>query len=88
MEETDFEELVPHIDSANNESFLRAWPKPNLGTSAESRYQTEQSQLAEHQPEIIVVSGLPRSGTSMLMQMLSSGGIEVYSDGQRGADVR
>jgi RNase adaptor protein for sRNA GlmZ degradation len=37
--------------------------------------------------EIIVVSGLPRSGTSLLMQMLHAGGIEVVSDHVRTADV-
>jgi len=37
-------------------------------------------------PEIIVVSGLPRSGTSMMMRMLEAGGIEPLSDGVRSAD--
>jgi hypothetical protein len=36
---------------------------------------------------IVVVSGLPRSGTSMMMKMLEVGGLPVLSDGQRGADV-
>jgi len=36
---------------------------------------------------IVVVSGLPRSGTSMMMRMLSAGGLEVMTDGERGADV-
>jgi len=35
---------------------------------------------------VIVVSGLPRAGTSMMMQMLAAGGIEVLSDDARGAD--
>lgn len=35
---------------------------------------------------IIVVSGLPRSGTSMAMKMLAAGGIEVVTDGERRAD--
>ena len=35
---------------------------------------------------IIVVSGLPRSGTSLMMQMLAAGGIEVVTDGQRKSD--
>jgi hypothetical protein len=35
---------------------------------------------------IVVVSGLPRSGTSMAMKMLEAGGIEVVTDGQRTAD--
>jgi len=35
---------------------------------------------------VIVVSGLPRSGTSMLMKMLEAGGLQVVTDGQRTAD--
>jgi hypothetical protein len=35
---------------------------------------------------IVVVSGLPRSGTSMLMKMLEAGGLPLVSDGQRVAD--
>ena len=37
--------------------------------------------------EIIVVSGLPRSGTSLMMQMLDNGGVEVVTDGTRTADI-
>lgn len=36
--------------------------------------------------EIIVVSGLPRSGTSLMMQMLAAGGIEIVTDAIREAD--
>ena len=36
---------------------------------------------------VVVVSGLPRSGTSMLMQMLRAGGLPVLSDGERAADA-
>jgi len=35
---------------------------------------------------IIIVSGLPRSGTSMMMNMLHAGGLAVVSDGVRTAD--
>lgn len=35
---------------------------------------------------VIVVSGLPRSGTSMMMKMLAEGGLEVVSDELRRAD--
>lgn len=35
---------------------------------------------------IVVVSGLPRSGTSMAMKMLEAGGVEVVTDGARTAD--
>jgi hypothetical protein len=36
---------------------------------------------------ITVVSGLPRSGTSLMMQMLAAGGLPVLSDGERQADA-
>lgn len=36
---------------------------------------------------IVVVSGLPRSGTSMMMRMLGAGGIPILADGERGADI-
>jgi hypothetical protein len=36
---------------------------------------------------ITVVSGLPRSGTSMAMKMLEEGGLQVVTDGVRGADA-
>ena len=35
---------------------------------------------------IIVVSGLPRSGTSMMMNMLKAGGVTLLTDGFRKAD--
>jgi hypothetical protein len=37
--------------------------------------------------EIIVVSGLPRSGTSLMMQMLDNGGVKVVTDNIRTADT-
>jgi len=36
---------------------------------------------------IIIVSGLPRSGTSLMMQMLAAGGLSVLSDGERKPDT-
>src|SRR3982074_1052055 len=36
---------------------------------------------------ITVVSGLPRSGTSLMMQMLTAGGMHPLTDGQRAADA-
>lgn len=38
------------------------------------------------QDPIIVVSGLPRSGTSLMMQMLNAGGVPILSDDQRPPD--
>lgn len=36
--------------------------------------------------ELTIVSGLPRSGTSMMMQMLADGGLEIFTDNARKAD--
>ncbi|MEO7100485.1 MAG: tetratricopeptide repeat protein [Luteolibacter sp.] len=36
--------------------------------------------------EFIIVSGLPRSGTSLMMQILRAGGMELMHDGKRVAD--
>ncbi len=36
---------------------------------------------------IVVVSGLPRSGTSMLMKMLDAGGMAIMTDSERVADI-
>src|SRR5215813_2420595 len=36
---------------------------------------------------ITIVSGLPRSGTSLMMQMLVAGGLAALSDGERRADT-
>jgi hypothetical protein len=36
---------------------------------------------------VTVVSGLPRSGTSLMMQMIHAGGMQAVEDGQRTADA-
>lgn len=38
------------------------------------------------QTPTVIVSGLPRSGTSMMMQVLAAGGLPILSDGIREAD--
>ncbi len=45
-----------------------------------------QSRAIDLKDPIIVVSGLPRSGTSLMMQMLDAGGVPVFTDKQRTAD--
>jgi len=44
------------------------------------------TEIVPIEESLIVVTGLPRSGTSMLMQMLAAGGMSVLSDGLREAD--
>ena len=41
---------------------------------------------SQDQQPIIVVSGLPRSGTSMMMRMLAEGGLSILTDELRRAD--
>jgi len=43
--------------------------------------------MSESPAPITVVSGLPRSGTSLMMQMLAAGGLPPMTDGQRVADA-
>jgi tetratricopeptide (TPR) repeat protein len=45
------------------------------------------AEIAAIEPlDLVVVSGLPRSGTSLMMQMLAAGGIDPLTDGLRTAD--
>lgn len=44
------------------------------------------SSLVGVEQRITIVSGLPRSGTSMLMKMLAAGGLQPLTDGIRSAD--
>jgi predicted AlkP superfamily phosphohydrolase/phosphomutase/tetratricopeptide (TPR) repeat protein len=41
---------------------------------------------ADRSRVVTIVAGLPRSGTSMMMQMLAAASIEPYTDGRRGPD--
>jgi tetratricopeptide (TPR) repeat protein len=52
----------------------------------EPQSDTLQSEMPPVEESLVVVSGLPRSGTSMLMQMLSAAEYPILSDGLREAD--
>ncbi len=39
--------------------------------------------MTSQEQTVVVVSGLPRSGTSLLMQMLAAAGMPVLADGSR-----
>ncbi len=49
--------------------------------------QSSESTDCKPDKTIVVVSGLPRSGTSLMMKMLEAGGIPILSDNLRQADV-
>jgi tetratricopeptide (TPR) repeat protein len=69
---------LPREDPMTSETFLRCLAHPPDRQEREKREAAEQV--------VTVVSGLPRSGTSMMMQMLAATGIEPFSDGKRSAD--
>ncbi len=55
----------------------------------EVREESARSENVKRKPldePVVVVTGLPRSGTSMTMQMLAAGGVSVLTDGLREAD--
>ena len=75
--------LMPENNAARNKLitlYKTYLLKPEL---AAKHQQNLQKKLKE---KVYVVSGLPRSGTSMMMQMLQAGGLELFSDGKRIAD--
>ena len=49
--------------------------------------QIDKSDYKYRKDQIVIVSGLPRSGTSLMMQMINKGGIEALTDDKRQADI-
>ncbi len=76
-----------------DENWAKTTPLPEIPDSG-TRRRLEQEEIAKfRRPEpgtsgksFILVSGLPRSGTSLLMQMLEAGGLPIQTDGIRQAD--
>ena len=64
----------------------RPVPVGTAVTMADPVFADQTEQMPPLKESLIVVTGLPRSGTSMLMQMLDAGGLNVLSDGLRKAD--
>lgn len=59
----------------------------NLSDSQEEGFENRKAKfLASLEGTVYVVSGFPRSGTSMMMQMLSAGGAPIFTDKKRIAD--
>ncbi len=83
FESDEFEKLLPKLDSDNSVDFLRCLGQPKMEQSVAS---AKDEIAVEDKPEIVVVTGLPRSGTSMMMQMLVAGGIQPYIDDTRQPD--
>lgn len=64
----------------------RASSEPSFGLLALARRSRLVANLLLWALMITIVSGLPRSGTSLMMQMLVAGGMTPLSDGERKAD--
>ena len=47
----------------------------------------DKSNFKYRKDQIVIVSGLPRSGTSLMMQMLDKGGVDILTDEKRKADT-
>ena len=76
------EHLPSILNRQGNPDFESALNQPK-------QFETKDEQnppTAVKRTEVILVSGLPRSGTSMMMQMLAAGGLPIYTDGNRTAD--
>jgi predicted AlkP superfamily phosphohydrolase/phosphomutase/predicted Zn-dependent protease len=70
-------DLLPEFPQPASSRF-----KPPLAAAPVAKEQAE----ADGESFVVVVSGLPRSGTSMLMQMLAAGGVVTLTDSERTAD--
>ena len=83
---------LPDLKDAEIDAHLPELPTPpesNLVApliTAPNKEAAEQLAAANGAPFVTVVSGLPRSGTSMLMQMLTAGGLDALADEAREAD--
>ncbi|MGI9519073.1 MAG: tetratricopeptide repeat protein, partial [Pirellulaceae bacterium] len=91
------ERIIPELASSETIDYQESLPKfpeqdtsvsrvPFLGVPAEVAAKVSIEQDASDEI-IYVVSGLPRSGTSMMMQMLAAGGIAPLTDEIREADL-
>ena len=63
-----------------------AFPPAETGKQIDIPLPASTAEMPPLGESLIVVTGLPRSGTSMLMQMLAAGGVPILSDGLREAD--
>jgi tetratricopeptide (TPR) repeat protein len=61
-------------------------PRGQMQAMPELRPSTAAMAAIPEEEIITIVSGLPRSGTSLMMQVLEAAGIQAYTDGKRSAD--
>lgn len=84
FESKTIEELAEHLPSIHD-----ADSNPDLEPTLDHplvRVRDMKEKATQKRAQVVVVSGLPRSGTSMMMQMLAAGGLTIFSDGERVPD--
>ena len=84
-EELDFSQILPDVASSNSETFVPCLAQPRRASQQEES-SNDPSTSTSTKPTVFVVSGVPRSGTSMMMQMLVAGGMEPFTDRIRRPD--
>ena len=81
------EESGRQLERVRAEAAVRKTERDQIDLKRAEEIRKAEAELAAIEPlEIVVVSGLPRSGTSLMMQMLSAGGVIPLTDGKRVAD--
>jgi predicted AlkP superfamily phosphohydrolase/phosphomutase/tetratricopeptide (TPR) repeat protein len=82
---------LPPLEAIDPMKYLPEFPQPvetNLKPALANApiKATDWRAEGDGRPYVTVVSGLPRSGTSMMLQMLVAGGLSAMTDGKREAD--
>lgn len=74
---------LPQVPTTHHRrtTFIAERPKPQRGGRQKESPPEDSGRI------LTVVSGLPRSGTSLMMQMLQAGGLAPQTDGLRSADI-
>lgn len=78
--------LLSFKQKAYNKTYQRLTELYSITGNTQAANTLEKQVSKIDRKEIIIVSGLPRSGTSLLMQVLHSGGIACFNDNERQAD--
>ena len=80
---TNMEDLFPDLfQEINTDEFVHCLAQQKMEESVFEAADRDNDADAE----VVVVSGLPRSGTSMMMQMLNAAELTPYTDSKREAD--
>jgi len=80
------ERAAERAESARERAAATAARAPGASGTPAASADGEAAGGGTEEKEFLVVSGLPRSGTSLMMQMLRAGGIEPMTDSSRAAD--